>query len=317
MSTGSKVTKPIDAFKTFPEFSKLMLADREAYDKLIEEFPAVDDITFSTLASWWNSMESCRISVHNGNLIVSYWLPAMEEYSGLAVIGTNQVDETVCLVLDELKRQGKVPKLTHVPDFTIAALKHPELFTLHTMPEFQEYIMPITAMYPLSGAPQYKQHRIERFLGHTKGRSVTVRNLDMADPANQDILMQSVHSWPRTGKGNDFSTYSDEVMQFVVSNNEALDIKNLCLFVDDALECCSLYHVPRDTRYVNIQQFRVNSSIPYTFEYAGYVFCEWFGGRGVTHLNLSHDAGLQRLRTLKMSMGPTMYFQKYTIEPSA
>lgn len=87
-------------FKTFPEFSKLILADRQKYEKLIADYPSVSDFQFTSLMTWYvgYQLEAPSISTLNGNLILSYWLSGNEAHSGLSVVGTHAVDETICTI---------------------------------------------------------------------------------------------------------------------------------------------------------------------------------------------------------------------------
>lgn len=75
-------------FKTFPEFTKLTLSDKEEYERLTRGYPPISDIAFSSLMIWWDSLGGLAVAKLNGNLVISYWLPGDEEYSGLSLIGT-------------------------------------------------------------------------------------------------------------------------------------------------------------------------------------------------------------------------------------
>ena len=309
--------RPTDAFKTFPEFSKLTFADREAYQKLIAAYPPVDDISFPSLMTWWNSFNNAAVALLNGNIVLSYWLPGMEQYSGLAIVGNRKVDESICTLFDAMIADKKQPRLVHVPEFTVSSLEHPELFTITPMSEFDEYIVSLANLSDLSRMTSVQLKRIEAFARQTATKRVSVRTLDLANDADLRLLRQGLDSWSRTTKGNNFSQFSDNNVNEVFERASMLGTKNLCLFVDDELQCFTFYDLTHDNRYANIGNIRVNDRYPYTFDYANHVFAKVMAGQGMQFANISHDLGLQRLRSLKLSLRPVSYFRKYIIEPAA
>src|SRR5687768_17214608 len=99
MDTHTSIdSKPSDIFKVFPEFSKLTLADRKKYEMLVRGYPPLSDVSFASLMNWWNALDSCAVSTLNGNLIFSYWLAGIEDMSGISIMGTEQIDESICFI---------------------------------------------------------------------------------------------------------------------------------------------------------------------------------------------------------------------------
>jgi hypothetical protein len=309
--------KPTGAFKTFPEFSKLTLADREAYQKLVAAYPPVDDISFPSLMTWWNSFDNAAVALLNDNIVLSYWLPGMEQYNGLSIVGTKKVDESICTLFDSMIAEQKKPRLVHVPEFTVSSLEHPELFTITPMSEFDEYIVSLADLSALSRASITRLKRIEAFARQTAAKHVSVKTLDLASDADLRLLKQGLDSWVRTTKGNNFSQFSDNNVNDVFERANMLGTKNLCLFVDDELQSFMFYDLTHDKRYVNVGNIRVHDRYPHTFDYANHVFARVLVEQGATFANISHDLGLQRLRSLKLSLQPVSYFRKYTIEPAS
>jgi hypothetical protein len=316
MATDTSLnSKPADVFKTFPEFSSLTFADREQFSRLVADYPPLDDITFASLMSWWSSMEACKVATYNDNLIISYWLPGMEQFSGLSVIGETKLDQTICEIFDNLLAAGEAPRLVHVPEFVVRNIEHPELFYFTPLPEFDEYVLSLASMHPLANQPMHKQRRIEAFLKRVAGKQILTKSLDLTQKSNRQLILAEIKAWPRHGKGNDFSTFSDEVMHDAIEKHALLDTKNLCLFVDDTLQACMVYYPSQDSRYAVVGQFRANNQSS-TFDYATYAFCGRLIKQGFEFANLSYDLGLQRLRTLKIGLGPTSAFRKYIVEPA-
>ncbi len=139
----------LTSFKTFPEFSKLTLEDREAYEALIKDYPPIYDISSPSLMSWWNTLGGMSVSILNGNLVVPYWMPGDEKRSGLSLIGTNAVDESFCILFDYLRERGEPVRLVNVPEFVITNVRYPSMFNFKEDRARSEYILSVSKFYPI------------------------------------------------------------------------------------------------------------------------------------------------------------------------
>lgn len=135
-------------FKTFPEFSKLTLADRHDYEALVKDYPPIDDISFTSLMTWWSSLENTSVSRLNGNLVISYCLPGEDKFTGLSLVGTNDVDESICAIFDYLREKGEPLRLVNVPEFVISNAAYPAMFNFKEQRALHEYILPLSGFYP-------------------------------------------------------------------------------------------------------------------------------------------------------------------------
>src|SRR5689334_20268559 len=88
------------AFSTFPEFGRLTLKDKAQYEAYIRDMPPVDDISFSALMGWWNPLDNMSVAELNGNLVVPYWMAGAERHSGLSLIGTENIDQSIATIFD-------------------------------------------------------------------------------------------------------------------------------------------------------------------------------------------------------------------------
>jgi len=308
--------KPADVFKTFPEFSKLTYADREKYEALIKDLPPLASLPFSNLMTWWNSLDSAAVATLNGNLIISYWLPGSDKVSGISFIGTNKVDESICEILDHLKRKGERPRLVHVPEFIISHMQHPELFEFKSERNDDEYVYEVSKFYPITKNVSFRRHRIKKFMSHTKDREVVVKSLDISEYENKQLLLQCAAEVPRKGTVNEIARHSDEALVSAIENAEYIGVDNVCLFVNHELHAFMLFSRPADKRYIIFSHVMVRYDIPYTYDYMVYGFAKWLTESGVQYANLDSDLGMPLLRMLKLALGPTEYFRKYTIEPA-
>lgn len=307
--------KRLHEFKTFPQFSKLTLADKEAYEDLIVDFPPISDISFASLMYWWNSLDSCQISQLNDNLIISYWLPGDEKHSGLSIVGVKRLDASICSIFDYQREKGEQPRLVHVPEFVIRNLQYPDLFKFKEERGFDEYIIPISRLYPLEGAAIHRRWRIKRFLAQIDDKGLVTKSLNLMDEANQELLLGAAKEWWHKGGINDLLKLEMDALEVSVRHAEELGLENLCIYLDGELQGFCIYQLPPDLEYVIVSHVKINDRVHRMLDFVGFQLAKHFYEQGIRYVNLEYDLGLPMLRMVKLSLGPCNYFRKYTIEP--
>lgn len=298
--------------------SKLTLADRKKYEPLVRDYPPISDIQFATLMIWWNQLDSCAVARLNNNLVLSYWFPGNEGVSGLSLVGTNRVDESICTILDHLRERGDPVELVHVPEFVLNHIEYPDLFVSHEERAFDEYIIPISKFYPMSHALSYRRLRVKKFISETSKNRTVLKQLDLADEENRRLLISSGHAWQKRGivKLNNVAKVETEAMETAIGSAALIGMENICLYIDGELHGFCLYQLPGDRRFVIFNHARVNPAIPRTLDYMIYAIGRWLADQSITFANLESDAGVPFLRMFKLALGPTNYFRKYTIRPA-
>jgi hypothetical protein len=303
-------------FKTFPEFSKPTIADREAYNELIKNYPPYADLSFAMLMTWWNALDSLAISMLNGNLIISYWLPGDEKHSGLSLIGKDMVDESMCTIFDHLQEKGETARLVHVPEFVIANIRHPELFKYTEEREYDECVISLRKL-----EKQFKkinQDSSDRKNKNTNiPKKVEVRVIDLRLTASRHLLLEAYTRWHNHGAVNYTLDMVEQTIPVVITQGEELGVEAVGIFIGDRLQAFLLYQKPRDKKYVIVDFLQMNAAMPDLFEVVVYQFVSWFSVKGVRYANLDADLGIPLLRNMRLSLGPINFLRKYTIEPTA
>ncbi|MBP7807292.1 hypothetical protein KA047_02240, partial [Candidatus Saccharibacteria bacterium] len=165
-------------FKTFPEFTKLTLADREMYEGLTIRFPPTIQFSFPALLLWWGVIDDCLVSELNGNLVFSLWVPGMEKDSGFSVLGDKLIDETFCEIFDLQKRQGKSARIVHTPDFVIRNCKYPDMFKFTSEPGYDEPIVSVKDFSSIEGLPLAKRRHVRSYLVEFDEKNIEVKPID-------------------------------------------------------------------------------------------------------------------------------------------
>lgn len=299
-------------FKAFPEFSKLK--ERAMYDLIVKAFPPISDITFTSLQLWWNHLDSLVISRLNGNLVISYWLPGDEVNSGLSLIGTNKVDESICIIFDHLRDQGRPTRLVHVPEFVVSHIQYPQLFNIVSERDYDEYIIPVSNLTPLESVMGPRRRRIKRALADIGEDTLEVCGLDLHDERNRQKLLKTVDEWQQAGIIKGTPKLEDETVQDSLTKGAELGVRSICLFIRGELAGFCLYHLPHDKRYAIVVHVKVDHTRSFILDLMAHVCATHLAEQGVSYLNFEMDLGKPGSKNYKLILGPTNFFRKYSIE---
>jgi hypothetical protein len=299
-------------FKTFPEFTKLTLADREEYESYIKDFPPISDLAFPSLMTMWSVLDNAQVSVLNGNLIISYWMPGDDRRSGLSLLGANRVDESICAIFDYLRDSGRPARLVNVPQFVIDSIRYPEIFHFDLKYGDEDCIVAFKRFAILSNLPNYKRTRIKKFVKNSG--NLGIKSLDLRSYYNRKLLLDCAEQWPKKNLNN-IGQFEEDALRLCVPHATELSIKNVCLFEDGGLIAYNLYYIYPQSKYLLISHSRLDYAIPHIFDYMAYSFSQHFLSEGVEFGNIHSDMGILRLRALKIALKPVDILRKYTIEP--
>jgi len=299
-------------FKTFPEFSRLTLADKSEYEKFVQDCPPICDLAFVSLMTIWSGLDNAQVAVLNDNLVISYWLPGDEIRSGLSLIGINKVDESLCDIFDHMKSQNQTVRLIHIPQFVVDHIRYPEMFNFNFKSGDEDYIISFKKHSTLSEMPFYRRARIKKFVKNAG--NLEIRSLDLSKSANKRLLLESAATWPKKALNN-IGQFEDDALKVCIENSVELGLGNVCLFEDNELVVFSLYHIFPQKNYILIAHVRIDYSIPSIFEYTTYAFALWWLNKGIEFANIHSDLNILKLRILKIALQPVELYRKYTVKP--
>lgn len=302
-------------FSAFPEFSRLTLEDRDNYEAFIKDYPPIYDISFPGLMSWWNPLGNMAVCELNGNLVIPYWLPGDEQNSGLSIVGTRKIDESICEIFDHLRSQDKLTRLINVPEFVLSYIRYHDMYIFNEQRDRNEYVMPLSHFYPLKNMADHWRKKVEKFMETTHQGNVIVTNLDLHTKKDKAELIVAAKEWRTKNKINDFGSIEGECMETYIDNSEPLQIENICLIVNDELWGFALFEIPRNKNYIIMKHIKATHPETCGFELLAYYFSKWFIERGFKYVNLGPDYDLNHLRMFMLTIGAANFFRKYTIEP--
>lgn len=302
------------AFATFPEFTTLTLKDREEYEELIKDFPPVADISFSGLMGWWGVEHPPKISLLNGNIVILYFLRTSPNSSGYSLIGVQNVDESLCVLLDYIREHGERTRLVHVPEFVILSMEYPELFSFRPERNYDEYIISLSSFYPLEQSTRFQRNRVLSFMEKVQDQRVQVEYLDLGLDENRKLLLECFNDWPPKGI-NKLTPKEEESFRYALEHGATIGLRGVGLKISGQIEAFILFQAPVDKSYITLEYMKVSYARLNTLHFAAYMFAEWFACQDVKYINLCMDYGKPILRVTKLALQPVNFFRKYTIEP--
>jgi hypothetical protein len=298
-------------------FAKLSLEDKEDYNKLIRGFPPFSDISFTNLHIWWNLDGRLSASILNQNLVLNYRLPFDKENSGYGLVGNHNIDESIQTIFVYLRQQGKPVKLVHIPEFVVEKITDISKLDIVEELDFHEYIMSSQDLARLEGSGHaYNRKKVKRFIRETQNKKIQIKSLGLSSEENTHLILASFHDWQKKfADKNDPKRTENLAIERTLTHSQALETKNLCLFIDGKLSGFALYHLTIDKQYYIVNHLKVDYSIPRMYDYLTNQLAIKAADENVPFLNIEMDLGIEGLREHKMGLRPIRFNKKYTVKP--
>lgn len=293
----------------FPHFKKITIEDKEEIEKLILKFPPYSDFNLVSMYSW-NTNQDWEISKLNENLVVKFcdYVTGEPFYSFL---GTNEVKNTIGLLLREAKKRGFISCLRLVPGY---CLKDLELDDFEILPDLDnhDYIVSVEELVGLVGTQFWKKRNyINRF--KREHPQTEVRELNLSDSDIQKAIEDIFFKWVK---------HSNKIEK--ECENELLAIKRSFLLHDKAnLVCLGVYSKEEligftideivQNGYAMCHFEKGNINHKGIFEFIKHTTASHLRGKGITYLNMQQDLGILGLRKAKEQWNPVAYLKKYII----
>lgn len=302
-------------YPVFPQFTKLTLEDKDKYNQLVADYPPFSDIAFSTLHIWWDLDGQLSFAVLNGNLVLKYNLPFSPKDSGISLVGTHEVDNSLNTIFAYLQSHSMPAKLQHVPEFVVEKITDKSGLAIEEEPTWNEYIMDSRALANLGQSHHGRiRRKVARFLREIENREATLMSLDLTSEDAKKLLFDSVLTWDeKYPRHNDPNREEKLALERTLRHSLALDTQNLCLFIDGKLQGVVLYHLTVDRKHYIINHLRVDYEVPFVFDFMTQQIAKKALENNVPYLNMEMDLGIEGLRNHKMSLRPLGFFKKYTV----
>lgn len=299
----------------FPRFAKLTLDDKDYYLSLIEEFTPFSDISFTTLHVWWNLDDRLFFSILNDNLVLNYSQPFDGQGSGLCLIGEDMIDQSIEEIFNFQLQRSNPLRLVHVPEFVVNKIMNKANLKIEEEADMHEYIMDSELIAKLDNSDLGRiRRKVKRFLREVEDSQLEVKPLDLGEHHNQSMIYQKILDWQKKyPKANDPHSTENKAIKASLTHHRALDIHNLCLFINGELRGIALFHQSHDKKYYIVNHLKVDYQTPFIFDYLTNQIAQMALDHHVPFLNMEMDLGIEGLKNHKMGLRPVDFFKKYTI----
>jgi hypothetical protein len=240
-------------------------------------------------------------------------MPGFDEASGLAILGTKKIDETLCEISDHLHQRGETARVVHISEFVLRHMKYPDLYKFEAERDFDEYVLPVSNFSNLEKLLPSTRSKVMRFLAEIAEEDIKLNPIDLRQESNQKMLLELVNSWELMGRMNAMCKYEKDCIKQAINHGWLIGFECLGLYVGGRLASFIIYELPADPNYALVGYARFNYEIPFTFKLSTYEYAQWFAKEGVKFVNIDADVGNTFMRAIKINLGPSNFFRKYTI----
>lgn len=293
----------------YPEFTKLSIDLKPEIKQITSSYAPYSDFDFTSLFCW-DTNDSTGVSLLNQNLVIR--LPDyLTGETVISILGEHLMDESITKLLSD----GH--SLHLIPEISVAALKHPDLFIVTEDRDNFDYIYELKALVDLSG----KKYKLKRNKANNFMRSY-----------EESLDLKKI----RFGVSDDLLLAKEVFMKWAKERQRSpLDIDNEYTAIARALDFASQLNLMGVLVYINdlCVGFSINEIIDEKYAICHFqkaileyehldVFISNLVAKelfhyGCTYVNWEQDLGIEGLRQLKSSYQNYGYLKKYTVETRA
>ncbi len=299
----------------FPMFSRVTLDDKNFIDDFNINFPPFADWAFGTLVTWWDFFNDLEVSQLNHNLVIRSSYLSMGKIPEMTLLGNHNIDDAINTLFAYQRAHNVQIRLLSLPQYTIDAIKQPQLFSIIEDPDTAEYVFSAQAQAKLEGSSMSQiRWRISQFNRSMKGHTVEVKSIPLNTLTAKLSLINTLHTWPQDIFKNDYERTEGLIIDRALAMAEDIQLNCLGLFIDNKLEGFALYKYLTQ-KHVNVNHIKVSYKYPNIFRYKLYVLADYLQNEGVDFLNGEMDLGIEGLRVYKSSLRPVHQLKKYDVLP--
>ena len=296
----------------FPNFTSLGPHHQAAVNNFVKNHHPYSDYNFISLWSW-DHENKLRLSTLNDNLVIRFQDYTDPDEFYYSFLGVNQADETVLILLDHSRREGK-NQLKLIPETAVNSLRQPEKFAIAEDRDSFDYII-ATKTPEDSEAHQPKRREVHRFLKE-HGQDLQVNELDISNPKTAGEILAVAEQWSgEISSGAHFNPGEIAAIRKILSQNQGLDTSNLHvvgMYMGGELSAFCIAEILEDG-FAMGHYAKTNKKFRRMGAALDHFTAESLAKKGVVHFNQEQDLGIEGLRQSKMSKQPVFFLKKYTI----
>jgi len=242
-------------------------------------------------------------------------MPGDEKRSGLCLVGTKKIDESICEIFDWQQNRGDEPRIVSIPEFTCERIRYVDLYEIGATRNYDECIISAETFSELSKISAPKRIMIKRFLTKFDESKIEVKQVDLDYPDNKTLLLECLEDWIGRGDFSKVGKFEEDYARSAIKDSEPLSIGALGLYINGYLHAFILYSRCSDPDYVLISAVKLSYAYNHLFELCAHKFSQHFEKQSIKYANIEADLGINSLRATKILLGPINFLRKYEIRP--
>jgi uncharacterized protein len=298
--------KPIMTSSTLA-FTPLALDDQTAINQHTAQFAPYSDFNFTSLFCW-NTDDSTQVAWHNNNLIVMLpdYVTGEPIYS---VLGTNKVDETLSVVLQQTDKISMTPAASLVA----ASLDH---YRISADTGNFDYIYKLDELATLAGGiykkKRNKLHAVVRDLEQRTLATQTTTDIRAHEAAIRDIYQQ----WKAVSTQSEEELAAEAIaIDRLLTNIEHFDLLLTEVLLDGEPVAFSINEaLPNGYALCHFEKALVRHH-EQLYTYLIVAAAQALHNVGCRLVNWEQDLGIPGIRQAKKSYHPVQLLEKFTVYP--
>ena len=294
----------------FPEFKKIEHSDRAAVEAHTSRFEPYSDFNFNCLIAW-NPGGRMIAELHD-NLVVQFTDYESDELF-LSFLGENSRDATIRSLITHCKKHDLPTTLRLMPEISIQDLE-PEVFSIQESRIDFDYIYAAQDLVDLSGSKFQEKRGHERKFWRDNPGAKLIR-LDLSTLDHQRAILTTFNEWEQvkvaqskdSGNGHEL-----EATKRLLTSDGLEKLIALGLFLPEGMCGYAIgEELPRGHALVHFMKSTNAKRGMSEALMRGYA--ENLLSRGISHMNVESDLGVDYIRKSKMSWQPSSFLKRYDV----
>lgn len=292
--------------KKFPKYSNLDVSLYDEIKSIAGKFEPYSDFNFTSLFSW-DTNATTRVSLLNGNLVVS-----MPDYiTGEiihSIIGNNKIDDSLVKLL------GVTSNLKLIPEVVVESIVDVSKFRITEDVDNHDYIYSLEDLSALKGqAYKSKRKSIHRFKNGFSDL-YEIKDIDFSDTTSYERILETF-AWWASDRGHSHEDISNEhkAISRLLSISNKIKLEGSEIFINNKSVGFSIHEILNNEYTICHFHKTVLKFVGIDTFLTVYAAKE-LRSEGFKLENWEQDLGIPGLRQLKASYKPAKMLKKFQIK---
>jgi hypothetical protein len=297
----------------FPKFDKLNIDHKAALEEYSKKIHPYSDFNFTSIWSY-NVEDDILVSNLNDNLVVRF-RDYIDNSHFFSLLGNNKIIESIKTLMSYAKDAGITQELKLIPESMIES--NPDIceyFNVKEDIDNHDYILSVEQINGLKGRAFHKKAAMVRQFKRMYPGYMS-KFMDLNSPETHSHIVELFYLWEKQkNKKREDTEHELKALDRLLQSKDHLDLNTVGIYHNNNLISFIISEVVHEN-YAIIHFMKTDPDYKGVSEITHNVHAEHLFRRGIDHINLEQDLGIEGLRKAKQQWNPTHLLKKYTIAP--